>query len=268
MSIRTIVSCSTSYCRAYAVACLAALGASAVMATPILAVGGGPDQPDPTGTNTESHGGLHTDPAFDPAVGTSGGWIVGFLNGQPQRPVITADPAAPNWIKVLQLPQTPRIAFGTFLDLNEFLEVGPGPAWTDWHERITTPGWEWRSVGAFFTGAGQNAAGTASDSNADGLLDTLDFEFDPLQPGNVAAIQKQLRCAIPGGCSGEAVAGHGFGIVVREFPTIPTIPEPGTLLLLAIGMVALAASKVRGPSMRGNLLGPQRDARGRGQILC
>ena len=221
---------------------MAALGASAAMATPIFVVGGGPDQPDPTGTSTESHGGLHTDPAFDPTVGSNGGWLIGFLNGQPAPPVITADPTAPNWLKVLQLPPTRTFAFGTYLDLNEYLQVGPGPAWTDWHERILTKGWEWRAAGSFFTGGGNSVGGTTSDTDGDGVLDMIEFEFPPLAPGNVAAIQKQIGCVIQTGCTGEAVAGHGFGIVVREHPTIP---EPGTLLLAALALAGLGVSRFR-----------------------
>ena len=217
---------------AFALAFLASPGTWAGIAAP--GVGGAPDQPLVDG-RTEFHGGLHTDPAF-----TGAGWLVGSPTG---RMIIAADPTAPNWIKVLQLPPTALVPFSTQLGMIEFLHVGPGPAWTDWHERITTPGWEW-DLGAVLTAEdGQIVPGVRSDTNLDGLFETLDFFFNPLDPGIDVTIEKLIHCGAPNGCTGEPVIGHGFGILVREFPTV--VPAPGTLLLLAGGLAGLAASRRR-----------------------
>src|SRR5688572_26893680 len=103
---------------AFVLAFLASPWAWAGVASP--PVGGGADRPDPNGNTTAFHGGLHTDPAF---IGT--GWDVG---SPAARMTITADPSAPNWIKVLQIPPTQPFPFSTVLVLSEFLHVGPGPA--------------------------------------------------------------------------------------------------------------------------------------------
>lgn len=196
-------------------------------------VGGGPDKPN-TDQSPNFHGGLHTDPAFD------GGWTVGSPTN---RITITADPTAPNWIKVLQTPDPPfPVSLDTSFNVGEFLHVGPGPAWTDWHERILTPGWGW--IGGILTAEdGQIVGGILTDTNLDGLFEAIDFFFDSLAPGNDVTIQKTIRCVELKFCDGQTVPGHGVGILIREFPTV--VPEPGTLLLLAGGLAGLAALRRR-----------------------
>lgn len=217
---------------AFVLGFLASPWAQAGIAAP--AVGGAPDNP-PVAGSIGFHGGLHTDPAFS---GT--GWTVGSPTA---RMSIVADPDAPNWIKVLQLPPAVLFPFSTSLILLEFLHVGPGLAWTDWHERITTQGWEWGPGATLLAEDGQTVPGILSDTNSDGLFETLDFFFNALDPSNDVTIQKVVHCGAPGGCVGEPVLGHGFGILVREFPTV--VPESGTLLLLAAGLAGLAASRRR-----------------------
>ena len=215
---------------AFALAFLASPWAWAGIAAP--AVGGGPDRPDPNGNGTAFHGGLHTDPPF------ADGWSVGSPTS---RMLITADPAAPNWIKVLQTPQGLLTGFA----LDEFLRVGPGPAWTDWHERIVTPGWQWGGEDTLTAGTSPFVLGIRTDTDSDGLFETLSFFFDPLAPGTDVTIEKDIVCGLPNGCTGEPVPGHGFGILVREFPTVAVVPVPGTLLLLAGGLAGLAALRRR-----------------------
>jgi hypothetical protein len=196
-----------------------------------IPVGNAPDSEVRGAITAATHGGLHT---THTAVGNT--FSVGGP-GPAQRITITADPSAPNWIKDLVLPAPPGPPF----NLNEFLTVGPGPSWTDWHQSITTLGWEWvLGTGIVTVGGLPVALGTRDDLDSNGTFETISFLFDPaLDPGTELDIQKQIQCAVNFTCS---LTGS---IEVRQFPTIAATPEPGVLLLLAAGLAGFAASRRR-----------------------
>lgn len=166
-----------------------------------------------------------------------GGWVI----GSPTAPIgITAVPGHAPWQKVLQPDPQGPVPFSTVFTVTEHIVVGqpgnPGPAWTDWHERIIEPGWDW--VGGVITSGGMALPGLVVSLGLPGLLPDLGhspdiwFDFDPISPGTVITIEKEIHCHITPFCQGP--------ILIHEYPTIK-VPEPHTLALLAWGLLGIAA---------------------------
>ncbi len=164
------------------------------------------------------------------------GWVVEDPYGGGNQDVYY-DPDAGPWIKTLTLLD-PAVA-GTIYTLTENLHVGGGPdgtapAWYDYHEEILTPGWTWNP-----TGPGGENQWSFSASNWFGIWTyviplgntKVDWTFNPPLP--VCTNLTLTKYLIYNGGTG---ADPNAPIIIAEYPTIP---EPGTLVLLATAGLGL-----------------------------
>jgi hypothetical protein len=121
----------------------------------------------------------------------------------------------------------------------EYLAVDGDTPWTDWHEEILTPGWEWIALAdvdaldgldlPMIVGISGELAGLTFDMTPT----TLDFFFDPIQPGTDIGIAKALQYV--------GTAPTSDPIVLREYPT--GIPEPPTIVLMSLGLAGLGFAR-------------------------
>ena len=126
-----------------------------------------------------------------------------------------------------------------FLTLSEFLTVGPGTPWTDWHEQIHTPGWDWGNVNIITPGV---VGPTNLVINQAGP--NVDFFFDPIAPGMNVIIRKQLHFNGQPNTTMQAdfLAGN-YSIKVTEYPT--SVPEPTALPLVGLALAGFAMVRLR-----------------------
>jgi hypothetical protein len=176
------------------------------------------------------------------------GWLIGPTT-------VSADPDSGSWLKNLQSPGSLVGKTDTFY-LLEILKVGSGPAWTDWHEAILTPGWDW-GWGKMFTLGAQDALTAANplsalncwslDSAIQSFLNPIakgvvsdgkiDFFFDPLEPSTWVFVLKTIQWT--GGDDASLCA----PIRIAEHPS--AVPIPAAVWLLGSGLVGLVALKRR-----------------------
>ena len=168
--------------------------------------------------------------------------------------VIPFDPPADPWIKTIDtgdpVPWADDLWDGgdiqllTRITIDEWLEVGPGVEWTDWHEEIIeSPGWVWFHgqfpglPGQFTpflevdTGSGYNPPNSLVVDADD---QRVDFYFDALAEGTKVHIVKQLLFVGDDGLlnTPETYCGP---LMILEYPT----PEPTAMALLALGGLGL-----------------------------
>lgn len=167
------------------------------------------------------------------------GWSVDSgIATNPWVPV-QIDPNGPQWVKTLSGPNgQPFVAVpGQTFTLQELLVVAPTLPWTDWHEDILTPGWDWVPPSVLLAN-GVPAAGLTSvitpGNNVVG--GSIDFYFNSLAPGTQVIIRKNLQYT---GTPGVAFIGT---VQVAEYPT----PEPASLGLLGIGSLLVLRRRRHG----------------------
>jgi len=160
------------------------------------------------------------------------GWSVDTGNAANPWLPVQIDPNGPQWVKTFTGPNGgPFTAVpGQTFTLQELLVVAPTQSWTDWHEHILTPGWEWVSPTLFLANfappGGLNTNITPGNLATGG---TIDFTFNPLVPGTLIDIRKTLQYT---GVNGTVFTGT---IDIAQYPT----PEPASLLMFAGGSIAL-----------------------------
>ena len=159
---------------------------------------------------------------------TTGGWEVGDPGGGNQD--VYYDPDAGPWFKTLTLNPANPPQVGQIFTLIEKLHVGNGPdglapSWTDYHEEIQTPGWTWSPNGP----QGEYPWGFSAPTWQGSAVYVIpagntmvDWTFNPPLPFCTdLTITKYLVFN-----GGDPTA----PIVIAQYPTVP---EPGTLALLA-----------------------------------
>ncbi len=173
-------------------------------------------------------GNLPALPTTFPQLGTSPAWVITTSAGP--IPVVL-DPAGPKWVKHLTDPNGGLVVAqpGQVFGFSESLVVAGANPWSDWHEEILTPGWQWLAPSAVL------ANGLPASNLAASYLPTtttvggsVSFTFDPLAPGTLVDIRKQLQYV---GVPGTVYIGP---LEIAQYPT----PEPATVGLLALGGLA------------------------------
>jgi hypothetical protein len=146
---------------------------------------------------------------------------------------VVLDPTGPVWSKVFTDPSggPPTGTAGTIYPVHEQLVVAGSLPWTDWHEEITTIGWQWQPGASQILANGTPVGGFSAVYTPAGTSfgGSVDYYFNTLAPGTVVDIYKTLEFA------GQVGTFNTGTIGIHEYPT----PEPASLLLLAGGSVFL-----------------------------
>ncbi len=161
------------------------------------------------------------------------GWTVVSSTGP--IPVVL-DPTGPVWGKAFTGPNgsnffyPPTSPNNPPLAVNELLQVSGNLPWTDWHEEVIgidasgAPDYGWTWANPVIYVGGLPAPGLTVTGVGTNLLT---FDFDPILPGTIVNIRKEL---VYTGLPGATFIGT---LAVHEYPT----PEPASLALLVFGGV-------------------------------
>ena len=184
--------------------------------------------------------------AFAQGVGNIGSLPTQFQTGTPPNgwtvisstgPIpVVLDPNGPAWGKAFTGPNGGSFmqpgAGGPALPVTEVLQVAGNRPWTDWPEEVIGAdaagapdyGWSWVNPSILVNGVtpgGLTITGVGTNN--------LSFFFNPVAPGSVVQIRKDL---VYNGIPGAAFVGT---LAVHEYPT----PEPATVGLMGIGSLLM-----------------------------
>jgi hypothetical protein len=163
----------------------------------------------------------------DPYAPSENAWFFG-TQGLPYT--ISYGAAAGVWQK--QLSGAGSLDQYQEVNLLEYVEVGAGQQWTDWHETIATTNfiWGYDADDTFYTINGGAAQTAGISYNADHTAVT--FDFSAAVPANtVIMIHKELQYM-----GLNTFDNNSTAIVINEFPSVP---EPSTLALSAVAGLGL-----------------------------
>jgi hypothetical protein len=155
--------------------------------------------------------------------------------GSPGGVGIYLDPTAGPWQKnIFGISVSP-------LPIHEIIAILPaptglnGPSWTDWDEQILTPGWSWAAQPTVTLSDDGIVFGTVSTKVNQN--DFVVFNFNPAEnPGATLTISKALVWN-----NGVGLPPQNSMVTIIEYPT----PEPGTIVLLISGLLALGLGYIR-----------------------
>jgi hypothetical protein len=167
-------------------------------------------------------------PTILPMNSSGTGWDIGIPTALP----VVRDPLGPAWQKILVgqnfLPVTANA--GQTYYLHESLVVSGNLPWSDWHEDILTPNWDWTGAQILINNSVPAGLVVNNIPGNAGQGGSISFLFNSVAPGSVVDIYKQLTYS-----TNPAVPPFSSKIVVNEYPT----PEPASLSLLALGGLAV-----------------------------
>jgi hypothetical protein len=146
---------------------------------------------------------------------------------------IDLDPTGPAWFKNVGDPFL-NAPGPSIVTLTETIQNVGTEAWGDWHEFLFPapsglPPHFWTNV------VGLSVNGNPIGFTATGLggqtLDLFNFS-QPVMPGDIFTIQKQLQVAGTANVSGAFLR-------ISQYPT-PHVPEPGTIMMAAMAISGLS----------------------------
>jgi hypothetical protein len=162
------------------------------------------------------------------------GWDIGVSSPLP----VVLNPTGPAWQKILVGPNNlPVVANpGQTFYLHEVLVVGGNQPWTDWHEDLLNPYWDWTGTQILINNtvpAGLVINNTPGNGTQGG---SVSFFFNPAPPGSTVDIFKQLTYQ-----ANPTLPVFSSKVLVNEYPT----PEPATLGLLGLGSAVMLRRRNR-----------------------
>ena len=198
--------------------CLSLLAVCAV-ATAVSSSAQNSIGPNPTPSYTSIDYSLALDP-FSPSE-------TAYIFGGPSVPIgFSYDPGAGVWQKQMfgggPLDQYQEV------DVVEYVKVGAGSAWTDWHETFVTPSFVCSTDAddSFYTINGGPVQTTGISYSPDDTVLNIDFPTDE-PAGTVIALHQEMQYM-----GADTFDNDGNAIVVNQ---CATVPEPCTLALLGLG---------------------------------
>ena len=162
------------------------------------------------------------------------GWDIGIPAPLP----VVLNPTGPAWQKILVGPNNaPVVAVpGQTFYLHEVLTVSGNLPWSDWHEDILNPYWDWTGSQILINNAipaglvTNNILGNGTQGGS------ISFLFNPVPPGSTVDIFKHLTYQ-----ANPALPVFSSKVLVNQYPT----PEPATLGLLGFGSAVMLRGRNR-----------------------